>query len=47
MTRLYGGDAARARKEVKKIFEVADTDGSGKISFAEFKSAFVSKEMML
>ena len=45
MTMLYGKE--RAKQEVQRIFEIADTDGSGKIDFTEFKSAFVQKELML
>ena len=44
---MYEGDHQRARKEVDRIFGIADKDGSGKISYAEFKSAFVSKEVLL
>lgn len=45
MTKLYGEQ--KARQEVQRIFEIADNDGSGKIDFNEFKSAFVQKELML
>lgn len=31
MTQLYGEE--KARQEVERIFEIADTDGSGRIDF--------------
>lgn len=45
MTQLYGEQ--KAKQEVKRIFEIADTDQSGCIDFSEFKMAFVQKELLL
>lgn len=46
MAKLHGS-SVKAKDEVDRIFQYADADGSGKISFSEFKSAFVQKELLL
>ena len=45
MTKIYGEE--KAIIEVDRIFCIADQDGSGKIDFTEFKTAFVQKELLL
>lgn len=45
MTELYNEEVAI--KEVKRIFDAADIDNSGRLDFTEFKCAFVKKELLI